>query len=155
MEPAPALRPRSLTRLCTLSFIDQGVMLPLYILSFAVTAFVQRMDPDGLDAMMRQQYEGLLSPAQLDQLSAYLDLLREHGPAMTAVLALRTLLRAVGTYRMWHLHRDGLHIYISAQLLGLLAPMLVGAALLTRPIGLLVVLLWCYLYWTHRHALVR
>jgi hypothetical protein len=80
--------------------------------------------------------------------------MREHGVGLMSVLALRTLARFIGTLRMWRLHWSGFHIYTTAQLLGLLVPMLIAGSELFAPLSLIIVLGWCYLYWNHRRAMV-
>lgn len=155
MEPTiTPVRPPALTRLCIISFIDQGVFILLYLLCIPAAAVMRDMEPEALNAMVRTVYGPLLQGDQLDTLQPYIDLLRAHGVVLMIVFALRTLARLIGTWRMWNLKNDGLHIYISAQLLGLLLPMLIAGAKLFAPVSLVVILGWCFLYWTHRKALV-
>lgn len=155
MEPnLTPVRPPALARLCIASFIDQGVFILLYLLCIPAAAMIKDMDPDALNNMVRTAYGPLLKADQLDTAMQYLDLLRTHGVALMTVFALRTIARFIGTLRMWKLKSDGLHIYITAQLLGLLVPMLIAGAKLFAPVSLVVILGWCFLYWTHRKALV-
>ena len=79
------------------------------------------------------------------------------GPLMQRqihALALRTFARFMGTLRMWNGHHDGLHIYITAQLLGMLVPILVAGPKTLDFLGFIIALNWCYLYYTQRKALL-
>ncbi len=154
MEPlAPSRRPKGLTRLCIASFINQGVMFPVYLLGIPISAMIRTMDPDALEALVRQQYEPYFDDAQVEQFLSYSTLLRDHGVALMGVLALRTLARFVGTLRMWRLKEDGFHIYTTAQLLGVLLPMLVAGNAMFSLFGLMTAVLWCLLYW-QQHRLI-
>lgn len=154
MEPTtgPA-RPPALTRLCIASFLDQGLFIPLYLLGIPATMVMREMDPTVLNDTVRAFYSGFVPAEQLDDVFNYVTLLREHGLALMIVFALRTIGRLIGTLRMWKLKGDGLHIYITSQLLGLLVPMIIAGAKLFAPISLVIVLAWSYLYWAQRKAL--
>jgi hypothetical protein len=151
--PAPTQRPKGLTRLCIASFINQGVMFPLYLLGIPISAMIRSMDHDALDTLVRQQYEPYFDEAQVEQFLSYSTLLREHGVVLMAVLALRTLARFVGVLRMWRLKEDGFHIYTTAQLLGILLPMLVAGNTMFSFFGLMTAVLWCLLYWQQRRLI--
>jgi hypothetical protein len=152
-SPGPWQRPRLLARLCTASFIDQGVVFPIYLLGIAASAFVARMDPDAFHGLMESNYERFLEPEQREQMMAYADLLRTHGVALMSVFALRTLVRFIGTLRMWQGRRDGFHIYTMAQLLGCLLPILIAGPAMFSALGFLLVLSWCYFYFLLRKTL--
>lgn len=156
MEPlAPSQRPKGLTRLCLASFINQGVMFPLYLLGIPISAMIQTMDPDALENLVRQEYEPYFDDAQVEQFLTYSSVLREHGVALMAVLALRTVARFVGVLRMWRLKEDGFHIYTTAQLLGVLLPMLVAGNAMFSFFGLMTAVLWCLLYWQQRRLITE
>ncbi len=155
MEPLPApARPAGLTRLCVMSFIDQGLFLLLYILGIPAAIVLKNTDADQVNAMVERFYSGLLEPEQIQAATRTVEMMRDHGVALMSVLALRTLVRFIGTLRMWRLHWKGFHIYTTAQLLGLLVPMLIAGSELFTPLSLIIVLGWCYLYWNHRRAMV-
>ena len=83
----------------------------------------------------------------------YLDLFREHGVALLGVFALRTAVRFVGTLRMWQLKGDGFHIYTTAQLLGILLPMLIAGTEMFSFLGLVLASLWCLMYFARMKAI--
>jgi hypothetical protein len=95
----------------------------------------------------------LVGPAQREALVPYMEMMRLHGVALMSILALRTFARFIGTWRMWNGRHDGLHIYITAQLLGMLLPIMVAGPKTLDFIGFIIALNWCYLYFTQRKAL--
>ena len=149
METAPVpTRSSALTRLCIFSFVNQGVLFPVYFLGIFSTALLSRMTPDEVETLLRTGTGGLLQGAQLEQMRTAVELLRENGVWIMFVLALRTLARFIGVLRMWKLKGDGFHIYTTAQLLGILVPMLIGGQAMFSGLGLITVAMWCYLYWS-------
>ena len=146
-------RPPALTRLCVLSFLNQGVMLPMYTLGFIAAFYVRDADPEVVRSTAESFYRGLFSEEQMAQLFDFLDVMREHGVALMGVFALRTAARLIGTLRMWGLHGDGFHIYTTAQLLGVLLPMLIAGTATFSPVGLLAVALWCLMYFVRMRAI--
>lgn len=146
-------RPRLLARLCVASFINQGLMFPLYLMGMLGAWLLGRMPEQEVEALVAQTWSRLLDPAQQEAMQGYLATMQAHGVALLAVLALRTLARAVGTFRLWQGRKDGLHIYISAQLLGVLLPMLVAGPDMFNLLGFVLALNWCWLYFTQRQAL--
>jgi len=146
-------RPAALTRLCIASFIDQGIMFPCYVLGIGVSAVMARMDPEAVDMMLRTEYSLFFKGDQLDEMLRYAQVLKEHGVLLMSVFALRTLVRFIGTLRMWRMEREGFHIYTAAQLIGVLLPMLVAGTAMFSALGLFIVLGWCYLYWSQMRAL--
>ena len=106
------------------------------------------MTPDEVETLLRTGTGGLLQGAQLEQMRTAVELLRENGVWIMFVLALRTLARFIGVLRMWKLKGDGFHIYTTAQLLGILVPMLIGGQAMFSGLGLITVAMWCYLYWS-------
>lgn len=156
MEVPGTVRPPTLTRLCVLSFINQGVVFPVYLLGFLASFSLPDTDPQMMRDTAATLYKGFvpdISEEQMDQVFRFLDLLREHGVALMGVFAMRTAVRFVGILRMWKLHGDGFHIYTSAQLLGVLVPMLIAGTDTFSPIGLLAVALWCLMYFTRMKAI--
>lgn len=149
----PWQRPRPLTRLCIASFIDQGVVFPVYLLLIAYSAFIHNMPAEDLRALVEKTYNGLLKGEQLQQMVAMNELLRVHGVVLMGVFAARTLARFIGTLRMWQGRRDGFHIYTMAQLLGCLVPMLVAGPKMFSMLGFLLMLNWCYFYFLLRKTL--
>ena len=151
--PIGRARPPALTRLCVLSFLNQGIVFPMYLLGFFASFSLAEIDPAELRAMADTFYGTLLEPDQLDKLHGFLDLLHEHGTPLLGVFALRTAVRFIGTWRMWNLKGDGFHIYTTAQLLGILLPMLIaGTELFSFP-GLMLAALWCLMYFTRMRAI--
>lgn len=149
----PAQRPRALERLCIASFIDQGVVFLIYLFG-AIGIYAQRTIPrEELDRQLKLLHDWLLPHMPQQQLEQAQRLVQEHGAALMLVLLARTVVRFVGTLRMWHGHKDGLHIYTGAQLLGVLAPMLVAGPVMFDLGALTCVLLWCFLYWSQRAVL--
>lgn len=153
MDVPGSTRPPTLTRLCVLSFINQGLMFPCYLAGFLASFYLKGTDPQALRDMADAFYKDLLEPAQLEQMYGYLDLLREHGIALMAVFTLRTAGRFTGTLRMWRLKGDGFHIYTTAQLLGILLPMLIAGTALFSMLGLVAVSLWCLMYFVRMRAI--
>ena len=74
------------------------------------------------------------------------------GEADLDQFVLRTAARFIGVLRMWRLHGDGFHIYTSAQLLGVLAPMLIAGNRLFSSWGLIAVALWCLIYYVRMRS---
>ncbi len=148
-----APRPPALTRLCVLSFINQGVMFPIYLLGFFASFSLADIDPQELWAMADAIYGKMLDSTELDRLHGFLDLFQEHGTALMGVLALRTAARFIGTLRMWQLKGDGFHIYTTAQLLGILLPMLIAGTAMFSLLGLVLVSLWCLMYFVRMRAI--
>ena len=153
MEVPGTARPPALTRLCVLSFINQGVVFPLYVLGFLASFAVRDTDPQVMHDTVSAIYKGWFDEEQMERMFRFLDILREHGVALMGVFALRTAARFAGTLRMWHLHGDGFHIYTIAQLLGVLLPMLIAGAETFSPLGLMAVALWCLMYFTRMKAI--
>jgi hypothetical protein len=146
-------RPVLLARLCTASFINQGVVFPLYLVGLAGAYALRGMPEDEVARLIDGVYAPWLQPAQVAAMQAYVGMLRVHGVALMAVFALRTAVRFAGTLRMWHGRKDGLHLYIMAQLLGVLVPMLVAGRTAFNFFGFLIALNWCFLYFTQRKVL--
>lgn len=103
--------------------------------------------------LVHTTYGAFIQPGQEDDIVAYVAMLKAHGPALMGVFALRTLVRFIGTLRMWQGFKDGFHIYTTAQLLGMLVPMLIAGPKAINLLGFVLALNWCYLYFTHRKAL--
>jgi hypothetical protein len=146
-------RPPALTRLCVLSFINQGLVFPLYLLGFLASFPVRDADPQVMRDTAEAIYKGWFDEQQMEQLFRFLDTLREHGVALMGVFALRTAARFVGTLRMWRLKGDGFHIYTVAQLLGVLLPMLIAGTDTFNPLGLLAAALWCLMYFVRMRSI--
>lgn len=142
-----------LAHLCVASFINQGVVFPLYLIGVLGAYAMQHMPEEEVHALITTFYAGWLQPAQQEALQAYIAVLRAHGMALMGVFALRTLVRFTGTLRMWQGWKDGFHIYTTAQLLGVLAPMLIAGKGAFNLLGFIIALNWCYLYFTQRKAL--
>lgn len=151
--PRPDARPRTLTWLCAASFANQGLVFPLYLMGAFMAYVIRDLPPDEVADMVRSAYAAFLPPAQQDEAVAYVNLLKAHGVALMAVFALRTLARFIGTLRMWQGRKDGFHIYTSAQLLGMLVPILIAGPRTINFLGFLLAINWCYLYFIHRKAL--
>jgi hypothetical protein len=129
------------------------VVFPIYVFGLLLALGMRTMSADEAGHLLDAMPTGLVSAAQRKAMVPYLDMLRLHGVALMVVLALRTLVRFFGTLRMWNGHHDGLHIYISAQLLGMLLPILVAGPKTLDFLGFIIALNWCYLYFTQRKAL--
>ncbi|MBS1938732.1 MAG: hypothetical protein JSS84_13075 [Bacteroidetes bacterium] len=158
MEPSAAsppseARPRTLTWLCTASFINQGAVFPLYVMGIIVTVAIRGIPDEEILKLVHTTYGAFIQPGQEDDIAAYVAMLKAHGTALMAVFALRTLVRFIGTLRMWQGFKDGFHIYTTAQLLGMLVPMLIAGPKAINFLGFILALNWCYLYFTHRKAL--
>ncbi|MBP8822944.1 MAG: hypothetical protein KBH07_04830 [Flavobacteriales bacterium] len=152
-QPQAGARPRTLTWLCTASFVNQALVFPLYLTGIAV-AYAMRSMPDAeLQQMVVDAWSGFVQPGQQDELMAYIGMLKAHGPALMGIFALRTLARFIGTLRMWQGRSDGFHIYTSAQLLGMLLPIFVAGPRTINFLGFILALNWCYLYFIHRKTL--
>ncbi|MFT3885972.1 MAG: hypothetical protein QM724_11240 [Flavobacteriales bacterium] len=149
----PWQRPRPLERLCIASFIDQGCSALVYFFGLFGARLVQGMSAGEVEALVTRYYAGLVPASEMGSILRYGELMRVHGVALVAVLLARTVARFIGTLRLWQGRFDGLHIYITAQLLGMLLPMLVAGRELFSFLGFLLVLNWCFLYWTQRAAL--
>lgn len=127
-------------------------MFPCYLAGFLASFYLEGTDPQALRDMADAFYKGMLEPSQLEQMYGYLDLLREHGIALMAVYTLRTAARLVGTLRMWQIKGDGFHIYTTAQLLGILLPMLIAGTAMFSMIGMVAASLWCLMYFVRLRA---
>ena len=128
-------------------------MFPVYFLGIFSTALLSRMTPEEVEALLRTSTYGLLQTGQLEQMLTVAESLRENGVWIMLVLALRTLARFIGVLRMWKLKGDGFHIYTTAQLLGILLPMLIGGQAMFSGLGLITAVMWCYLYWSQLKVL--
>ena len=142
-----------LARLCVASFINQGVVFPLYLSGILLAYVMHGMPLEEVRNLVATTYSNWLPPDRLEAMQTYVGSLREHGVALMSIFAARTLVRFVGTLRMWQGRKDGFHIYTSAQLLGMLVPMLVDAPDTFNVLGFFLALNWCYLYFTQRNAL--
>ena len=142
-----------LARLCVASFVNQGVAFPLYLIGILGAYAVQHMPEEEVRDLITTVYSKWLRPEQQEAMQTYISMLRLHGVALMGVFALRTLARFVGTYRMWQGWKDGFHIYTSAQLLGMLVPILIAGPKSLNILGFFIALNWCYLYFTQRKAL--
>ena len=140
-------------RLCVLSFIDQGVVFPLYLFGLLSAFMMRAMTAEEVQHMLDGVPANFISAAQREAMLPYMEMLRLHGAALMGIFALRTAARFVGTFRMWNGHHDGLHIYITAQLLGMLLPILVAGPKTLDFLGFIIALNWCYLYYTQQKAL--
>ncbi|MGV9011759.1 MAG: hypothetical protein ACOH13_04105 [Flavobacteriales bacterium] len=146
-------RPPMLARLCVASFINQGVVFPLYLSGILLAYVMHGMPLEEVRNLVATTYSSWLPPDRLEAMQTYVASLREHGVALMSIFAARTLVRFVGTLRMWQGRKEGFHIYTSAQLLGMLLPMLVDAPDTFNVLGFFLALNWCYLYFTQRNAL--
>lgn len=149
----PWQRPPMLRWLCLSSAVNQVFCVFMYFMALLFTISIQRMPAAEVDGLMQDLYSRWVQPDQLERLTRITDMLRSHGMLFLSILLLRTVARSVGTWRMWNGHLDGLHIYISAQLLGVLLPMALVDRSLFDGFGLLMALNWSYLYWSVRRAL--
>ncbi|HEX2617237.1 MAG TPA: hypothetical protein VHL57_06820 [Flavobacteriales bacterium] len=149
----PWQRPRSLARLCTLSFLDQGVMSLLYFGGLLGCLSMRGLPLEAIEEQLQKGFTLFLPEADPQMIHRSAVLMYEHGLALTAVLLARTVVRFLGTLRMWQGHRDGFHVYTTAQLLGILVPILIGGRELFTFFGLLMALNWCFLYWTQRRLM--
>ncbi len=146
-------RPRMLTWLCVASFINQGVVFPLYLMGILMSYVMRDMSPEEIRELVEKTYAKFIQPDQREQMVTYLGVLKVHGLALMSVFALRTLARFIGTFRMWQGWKDGFHIYTSAQLLGMLVPIMIVGPETINFIGFILAINWCYLYFIHRKAL--
>lgn len=142
-----------LTWLCVASFINQGVVFPLYLMGILMSYVMRDMSPEEIRELVENTYSKFIQPDQREQMVTYLALLKVHGVALMSVFALRTLARFIGTFRMWNGWKDGFHIYTSAQLLGMLVPIMVVGPETINFIGFILAINWCYLYFIHRKSL--
>jgi len=146
-------RPRMLTWLCVASFINQGVVFPVYLAGMLVSLAIRDMPPEELHKLVETTYYSFIQPSQREAALEFADMLHAHGLALMGVFALRTLVRFIGTFRMWQGWKDGFHIYTSAQLLGMLVPILIAGQQTLSFVGFILALNWCYLYFTQRKSL--
>ena len=153
LPPGQGIRPRTLTWLCVASFTNQALVFPLYFMGIFVAFMLRDMSVEEIRHLLENTYAGLVRQAQQEELMAFIGTIKEHGVALMAVYAVRTLARFVGTLRMWQGFGDGFHIYTMAQLLGILLPILIAGPRMFTFIGLLLALNWCYLYFIHRKIL--
>lgn len=142
-----------LTRLCVASFINQGLVFPLYLIGILGAYSLRGMSVEEVRHLIEATWSSLLNGEQQAALLSYVGVLRDHGVALMSVFALRTLVRFVGVYRMWNGKLDGFHVYTSAQLLGMLVPILVAGRETLNILGFFLAINWCYLYFIHRKAL--
>lgn len=139
--------------LCTASFVNQGFSLFMYLLLLASAGAIANLPLEEVQAMAIATYGKLLDSAGEERMHRFVQMLHGQGAVLFGLYALRTVARAYGTWRMWKRERIGLHIYVSAQLLGVLVPMLVLGRELFDLLGFIMVLNWCYLYWSARRVL--
>lgn len=137
-----------LGHLCIASFINQGIVFPLYLFGILGALAIHGKSVEEVQHLLEVSMAGMLSPEQQAALMTYTDMIRLHGVALMCAFALRTLVRFIGTLRMWHGWRDGFHIYTSAQLLGVLIPILIAGSETFGFFGFLLAVNWCYLYFT-------
>lgn len=149
----PWQRPAVLRWLCTLSFVDQAVFILLYLMGIVAALALREMPQADVEQFVRTSYSTLLSTEQMDAMMPMVELIRTRGVVLFLIFLARTIARAIGVFRMWHGHLDGLHIYITAQLIGILLPMLAVDTRLFSLLGLMMALNWCYLYWSLRRVL--
>ena len=149
----PWQRPALLRWLCISSGINQLVCVICYFTLLLVASSLRGTDVNEVEGLVRGLYAGWVQPDQMDRLISMAKLLHAQGVLLMGILLARTIVRAVGTWRMWNGHLDGLHIYISAQLIGVLAPMWLVDRSLFDFFGFIMVLNWCYLYWSVRRSL--
>lgn len=151
---APSMsRPASLTRLCVLSFVNQGLVFPMYVVGLFTSIFLGRHTAEEVEALVRASATGMFAGDQLEQLVMGGELLRTHGIALMIVFLLRTLGRFIGVLRMWYMRPDGFHVYTLSQLLGVLLPMIIGGQPMFSALGFVTAVMWCYLYWSQRQAI--
>lgn len=150
---APEGRPRMLRMLCTASFINQGVAFFLYGSMILISAWAATLPLDEFRNLLLAQRPQMLSSEQLEHMEEHLGLVHASGVLIFGIGAARTAVRAFGTWQMWKLKKIGLHIYVSAQLLGILVPMLVIGQQVFDLLGFLMALSWCYYYWSVRRFL--
>lgn len=146
MDPTLTERPAAFQRLAVASFINQGFVFLVYLFGLFASLLLSSMDVEDAVEQIRRSMWLPLDAASMEQLEANTRMLHAHGTALMSVLLLRTLARFIGVLRMWHRHADGFHIYTTAQLLGILLPMLIAGNELFSFTGLLAAGLWCLLY---------
>ena len=143
-----------LTRLCVASFINQGLVFPIYLIGIVGAYAIKGMSVEEVQHIIETTWSSFLKPDQQDALLTYVGVMRAHGVALMAVFAMRTLARFVGVFRMWNGKQDGFHIYTSAQLLGMLLPIVIAGSKTLDLLGFIIAINWCYLYFTQRKALL-
>ncbi len=146
-------RPVMLTRLCVASFINQGVVFPIYLVGILGAYALRGMSDEEVRHLVESTWSWLIGPDRQEAAFAYAKVMRTHGVALMGVFALRTLARFVGVFRMWNGKFDGFHIYTSAQLLGMLVPIMIAGSATLNILGFFLALNWCYLYFIHRKSL--
>lgn len=147
VEPIPSEeRPAAFQRLAVASFINQGFVFLVYFFGLFASLMLASMDVEDAVELVRTSMWIPLDEQSMEELEANTRMLHDHGTALMLVLILRTVARFVGVLRMWHRHSDGFHIYTTAQLLGILLPMLIAGNELFSFTGLLAAGLWCLLY---------
>ncbi len=142
-----------LNRLCIASFINQALVFPLYLLGCVGAYALNRMPEAEVVDLVNGIYSKWLRSDQVGAMQEYIHVLRLHGVALMGVFALRTLVRFLGTLRMYQGRLDGFHIYTTAQLLGMLVPILIAGPRSLNFLGFLIALNWCYLYFMQRKVL--
>jgi hypothetical protein len=150
VETIATERPPAFQRLAVASFINQGLVFLAYSFGLLAAFILSTMDQEAAVEQMRASMWLPLDEGTMEQMEASTRMLHEHGIALMSVLLLRTLARFVGVLRMWHRHADGFHVYTSAQLLGILLPMLIVGNEAFTIAGLLAAGLWCMLYYGQR-----
>lgn len=127
----PKTRPQLLTVLAVLSFIGSGMSLFSYIvISFGFDAVVNILETE-----MKDVYPEML-----------VDFIKDAGKTFFMIGSLAYAVSLFGIYKMWNLHKIGLHYYAISQFVILLLPLIFINTKLSILPGLLITLFFIVLY---------
>lgn len=122
------IRPEGLTILCVLSYIGSGLSLFSNLLVFIIF-------PSFLDFFSNNDLEEISNTFDPEVLLSFVQSAGRMYFLLTAVLYFISVL---GVYYMWHLRKNGIHLYAIAQIALLLMPLLFISGNLSILPGLLL-----------------
>jgi hypothetical protein len=150
-------RPDMVTGLGIMSFVNCGLFLIVYLVALMGVSGLNSIPEDELQAQLDEAFEqmaGTVSEADVEQVYVVLDVLKEKGVMIMAVLLVLTALRLFGVMKMWKNQKQGFHIYAGGQVARVLAPILFFGSLGVSVFGSILAVLMIVGYGTqmkHMH----
>lgn len=119
-------RPDAILRMYAVgSFLNTGFFMLLYGLGILSMAAIRTMPYAEFEGLFLQQLGAIEDREVAASAQAMLHIFHESGVLLLTIFFLRTALRFSGVLLMWRGRKQGFHLYVFAQLVGIFAPHLV------------------------------
>ncbi len=135
----PAKRPQFLTVLCILSFVAAGISVVASVIGYIGMGVAEGMGAD-FTAKMTESMEGM--GTNMNDVMA----LVTHAKTLMIVGIIVTLIGLIGVIQMWKLKKMGFYIYTGAQVIGIVAPIIIAGIAGFSAVGLVIAAAFIVMY---------